>query len=64
MTRNDNYSADVEGNIFSDVIWGAFIHDKRFFGSAVKEILDAVPDRKERFPGDRSSNQASLQLRF
>ena len=29
----------------------AFIQDKRFFGSAPKENLDAIPDRKERFPG-------------
>ena len=28
-----------------------FIQDKKFFGSAPKEILDAVPDRKERFKG-------------
>ena len=28
-----------------------FIQDKRFFSSAPKEILDAVPDKKERFPG-------------
>lgn len=29
----------------------AFIQDKRFFGSAPKENLAAIPDRKERFPG-------------
>ena len=28
-----------------------FIQDKRFFSSAPKENLDAIPDRKERFPG-------------
>lgn len=28
-----------------------FIQDKRFFGSAPKENLAAIPDRKERFPG-------------
>lgn len=28
-----------------------FIQNKKFFGSAPKEILDAVPDRKERFKG-------------
>ena len=28
-----------------------FLQDKRFFGSAPKENLDAIPDRKERFPG-------------
>ena len=29
----------------------AFIQDKRFFGSAPKENLAAIPDRKERFRG-------------
>ena len=28
-----------------------FIQDKRFFGSAHKDILAVVPDRKERFKG-------------
>ena len=28
-----------------------FIQDKRFFSSAPKENLDAIPDTKERFPG-------------
>ena len=28
-----------------------FLQDKRFFGSAPKENLDVIPDRKERFPG-------------
>ena len=28
-----------------------FIQDKRFFSSAPKENLAAIPDRKERFPG-------------
>ena len=28
-----------------------FLQDKRFFGSAPKENLAAIPDRKERFPG-------------
>lgn len=28
-----------------------FLQDKRFFGSAPKENLDAISDRKERFPG-------------
>ena len=28
-----------------------FLQDKRFFGSAPKENLDAIPDRKERFLG-------------
>ena len=27
------------------------IQDKRFFSSAPKENLDAIPDKKERFPG-------------
>ena len=31
-----------------------FLQDKRFFGSAPKENLDAIPDRKERFPGDHA----------
>lgn len=35
------------------VLYGAvgFIQDKRFFSSAPKENLDAIPDRKERFRG-------------
>ena len=28
-----------------------FIQDKRFFSSAPKENLEAIPDKKERFPG-------------
>ena len=28
-----------------------FPQDKRFFGSVPQENLDAIPDRKERFPG-------------
>lgn len=30
------------------------IQDKRFFSSAPKENLDAIPDTKERFPGAHS----------
>lgn len=35
------------------VLYGGvgFIQDKKFFSSAPKEVLDAVPDHKERFPG-------------
>lgn len=35
------------------VLYGAVgsLQDKRFFGSAPKENLAAIPDRKERFPG-------------
>ena len=35
------------------VLYGGvgFIQDKRFFGSAPKENLDAIPDKKERFRG-------------
>ena len=35
------------------VLYGGvgFIQDKRFFSSAPKENLAAIPDRKERFPG-------------
>lgn len=35
------------------VLYGAvgFIQDKRFFGSAPKENLAAIPDKKERFLG-------------
>jgi len=35
------------------VLYGAvgFIQDKRFFSSAPKENLAAIPDRKERFCG-------------
>ena len=35
------------------MLYGAvgFIQDKRFFASAPKENLDAIPDRKERFRG-------------
>lgn len=29
----------------------AFVQDKRFFTSAPKAVFDAVPQRKERFPG-------------
>jgi len=29
----------------------AFIQDKRFFGSAPKEYLEVIPDKKERFRG-------------
>lgn len=28
-----------------------FIQNKRFFSSAPKEVVDAIPDQKERFPG-------------
>ena len=35
------------------VLYGGvgFIQDNRFFSSAPKENLDAIPDKKERFPG-------------
>ena len=35
------------------VLYGVvgFIQDKRFFSSAPKENLDAIPDKKKRFPG-------------
>ena len=35
------------------ILYGAvgFIQDKRFFSSAPKENLDAIPDKKQRFPG-------------
>ena len=35
------------------VLYGGvgFIQDKRFFSSAPKENLEAIPDTKERFPG-------------
>lgn len=35
------------------VLYGGvgFIQDKKFFSSGPKEVLDAVPDHKERFPG-------------
>ena len=35
------------------VLYGGvgFIQDKRFFSSAPKENLDAIPDTKERLPG-------------
>lgn len=35
------------------VLYGGigFIQDKRFFSSAPKEILAAIPDKKERFRG-------------
>ena len=37
------------------ILYGAvgFIQDKRFFGSAPKENLAAIPDKKERFRGAR-----------
>ena len=34
--------------LYAGVAW---IQDKRFFSSAPKENLDAIPDHKERFPG-------------
>ena len=38
------------------VLYGVvgFIQDKRFFSSAPKENLDAIPDTKERFPSAHS----------
>ena len=38
------------------VLYGGvgFIQDKRFFSSAPKENLDAIPDTKERFPSAHS----------
>lgn len=35
------------------LLWGAvgFLQDKRFFGSAPKEIVEAVTPKKQRFPG-------------
>lgn len=35
------------------VLYGGvgFVQDNRFFSSAPKENLDAIPDKKERFPG-------------
>ena len=39
------------------VLYGGvgFIQDKRFFSSAPKENLDAIPDKKERFRALTSS---------
>ena len=39
------------------VLYGGvgFIQDKRFFSSAPKENLDAIPDKKERFQAITSS---------
>lgn len=45
-------SADDHGGLFPHFIRRVgFIQDKRFFSSAPKENLAAIPDRKERFPG-------------
>lgn len=46
------------------VLYGGvgFIQDKRFFSSAPKENLDAIPDTKERFPGAHSMDCMSLKV--
>ena len=39
-----------------------FVQDKRFFGSAPKENLAAIPDKKERFPGAHTIGWASIAV--
>ena len=41
-----------------------FIQDKRFFGSAHKDILAVVPDRKERFKGAHTIGWIILVFAF
>ena len=40
------------------------LQDKRFFGSAPKENLAAIPDRKERFPGAHAIGWALAVLMY
>ena len=42
----------------------AFIQDKKFFSSAPKEIVDAVPDRKERFKGAHTVGWVIIVVAF
>ena len=42
----------------------AFIQDKRFFGSAHKDILAVVPDRKERFKGAHTIGWIIITIAF
>ncbi len=49
------------------MLWGGvgFIQDKRFFSSAPKEIVEAVPDRKpERFKGQYAIGWLMIGLSF
>ena len=39
-----------------------FVQDKRFFGSAPKENLAAIPDKKERFPGAHTIGWAIIAV--
>ena len=42
----------------------AFIQDRKFFSSAPKEVLAAVPERKERFPGAHAVGWGIIALAF
>ncbi len=42
----------------------ALIQDKKFFASAPKEIVDAVPDRKERFRGAHTVGWIVIAVAF
>lgn len=46
------------------LLYGAvgFVQDKRFFGSAPKENLAAIPDKKERFPGAHTIGWAIITV--
>ena len=46
------------------LLYGAvgFVQDKRFFGSAPKENLAAIPDKKERFPGAHAIGWAIITV--
>lgn len=42
----------------------AYIQDKKFFSSAPKEIVDAIPDRKERFKGAHTIGWGLIAVAF
>lgn len=42
----------------------AYIQDKKFFSSAPKEIVDAIPDRKERFNGAHTIGWVLIAIAF
>ena len=42
----------------------AYIQDKKFFSSAPKEIVDAIPDRKERFKGAHTIGWVLIAVAF
>ena len=42
----------------------AYIQDKKFFSSAPKEIVDVIPDRKERFKGAHTIGWVLIAVAF